>query len=84
MNIKESLKKVTDKEDLKFEEMQEVSLDIMSGKVTDAQIGAFLVALRMKGETIDEIAAAATAMRQVSLKVPLKNSEIIDTCSINS
>ena len=80
MNIKESLKKVTDKEDLKFEEMQEVSLDIMSGKVTDAQIGAFLVALRMKGETIDEIAAAATAMRQVSLKVPLKNREIIDTC----
>lgn len=80
MNIKESLKKITDRQDLNFEEMQEVSLDIMSGKVTDAQIGAFLVALRMKGETIDEIAAAATAMRQVSLKVPLKNDEIIDTC----
>ena len=80
MNIKESLRKITDKEDLNFEEMQKVSLDIMSGKVTDAQIGAFLVALRMKGETIDEIAAAATAMRQVSLKVPLENSEIIDTC----
>ena len=80
MNIKECLKKITDREDLKFEEMQKVSLDIMSGKVTDAQIGAFLVALRMKGETIDEIAAAATAMRQVSLKVPIKHSEIIDTC----
>ena len=80
MNIKESLNKITGGENLKFEEMQEVTLNIMTGKATDAQIGAFLVALRMKGETIDEIAAAATAMRQVSLKVPIQNRSILDTC----
>ena len=53
---------------------------IMSGRATDAQIGGFLIALRCKGETIDEIAAAAEVMRELADKVEVKGAHVIDTC----
>ncbi len=53
---------------------------IMNGKVTPAQIGAFLVGLRMKGETVIEIAAAARVMRQLALKINVSKQHLVDTC----
>jgi len=62
--IKEAIGKVVIGNDLDEGEMVEVMNEIMGGKATDAQIGAFITALRMKGETIDEIAGAARVMRE--------------------
>jgi len=63
MQIQQALHKLLNKQNLRIDEMREVMRLIMSGKATDAQIGGFLIALRCKGETIDEIAAAAELMR---------------------
>ena len=62
--IKEAIAKVINKEDLSNEMMTAVMDEIMSGEATDAQKAAFLTAMNMKGETIDEITAAARVMRQ--------------------
>lgn len=62
--IKEAIAKVTQKEDLCNEMMTEVMNEIMEGVATDAQKASFLTALNMKGETIDEITAAAKVMRE--------------------
>ncbi|NIN34077.1 MAG: anthranilate phosphoribosyltransferase, partial [Gammaproteobacteria bacterium] len=51
---------------------------IMQGETTPAQIGGFLIALRMKGETIDEIAAAASVMRDFALKVDVSGDHLVD------
>ncbi len=67
--IKQALAKVVTGQNLSEDEMIEVMDQIMSGKATEAQIGAFITALRMKGETIDEIAGAARVMRKKALKV---------------
>ena len=53
---------------------------IMSGQATDAQIGAFLVALRIKGETIDEIVGCAEVMREKATPITTTRPELIDTC----
>lgn len=60
--------------------MREVMRMIMSGRATDAQIAGFLIALRCKGETVDEIAAAVEVMRELASKVPITGDHIIDTC----
>src|SRR5438132_13800129 len=52
---------------------------IMSGEATPAQIGAFLVALRIKGETVDEITGLARVMREFSLKVPVDGTQVVAT-----
>ena len=63
--------------DLAAESMRQ----IMSGEATDAQIGAFLTALRMKGETPDEITALATVMRKFCTRInPKVNGRLVDTC----
>ncbi len=54
--------------------------EIMSGQATDAQIGAFLTGLRLKGETVDEIAGAAHVMREKAIKGPTRHEVVIDTC----
>jgi len=80
MNIQQALNKLLDKQDLNSAEMRDVMQLIMSGGATDAQIGGFLIALRCKGETVDEIAAAAAVMRELASKVPVSGKHIIDTC----
>lgn len=67
--IREAIKKLLDREDLSFEMTKAVMDDIMSGKATNAQIAAFITAMRMKGETIDEITACAMIMRKYGVKL---------------
>jgi len=81
--IKEAIGKVVMGQDLNREEMEQVMDQIMSGEATPAQIGAFITALRLKGETVDEITGAAVIMRRKALqvKIPGSGSEVIvDTC----
>jgi Anthranilate phosphoribosyltransferase len=66
MNIQQAIKAVIAKQDLNEGEMHDVMTDIMTGKTTDAQIGAFLVGLSMKGETVAEITASAKVMRSLA------------------
>lgn len=61
--IKEAIAKVVDREDLSEREMERAMEEVMSGGATPAQIGAFITALRMKGETVDEVTGAARVMR---------------------
>ncbi len=80
MNIKQALARVVEGKDLEFEEMQSVMREIMTGECTPAQIGGFLVALRMKSESLDEITAAASVMRELSTKVEVAAENLVDTC----
>lgn len=66
---------------LSFDAMQSVMHQVMAGELTHAQIAALLIALRIKGESVDEIAAAASVMRALSTKVHIEDSTyLIDTC----
>lgn len=67
--IREAIIKLTNKEDMTYEMAEAVMDEIMSGYVPDLQIGAYLVALSMKGETIDEITASAKGMRNHAVKL---------------
>jgi anthranilate phosphoribosyltransferase len=80
MNMQEAIQAALDKKNLSSTEMQEIMRIIMSGNATPAQIGGFLIALRCKGESIDEIAAAAGVMRELASKVSITSDHIIDTC----
>ena len=80
MHIPQALQTLLNKQNLNSDEMREVMRQIMSGRATDAQIGGFLIALRCKGETIDEIAAAAEVMRELADKVEVNGAHVIDTC----
>jgi anthranilate phosphoribosyltransferase len=77
--IKEALAKLLDGRDLTRDESREVMDAIMSGQATPGQIGGFLVALRVKGETADEIAGAAEAMRAHVVPVHPKRHDLVDT-----
>ncbi|MGE5558453.1 MAG: anthranilate phosphoribosyltransferase [Bacillota bacterium] len=78
--IKEALSKVTGGEDLSLPEAKEVMQEIMTGQVTPAQMGGYLVALRMKGETIQEIAGSALAMREQASLIRPSSDVLLDTC----
>ncbi len=80
MNIREALAKVVAKENLNQDEMHGVMTEIMTGQATSAQIGGFLVALRMKGETIDEVTGAAQVMRELATPVIVDAENLVDTC----
>ena len=80
MDITQALSKVVTREDLSTDEMKLVMQQIMTGQASDAQIGGFLVALRMKGESIDEITGAAQVMRELSTKVNVSGDYLVDTC----
>lgn len=69
MDIKAALARVVDNLDLSRDEMQDVMRAIMTGACSEAQIGAFLVALRMKSESLDEIEGAARVMRELATSV---------------
>lgn len=77
--IKEAINLVIQNISLSESEMAEVMTEIMEGRATDAQIGAFLAALRIKGETIEEITAATKVMRQKATKINAPEG-VIDTC----
>ena len=80
MNIQEAIAKVIEGADLSRGEMTDVMNQIMSGEATDAQIGAFLIALRVKGECVDEIAGAASVMREKATPIVTRHDVIVDTC----
>ena len=79
MDIQSAIKKVIAGEDLLGDEMTDVMQQIMTGQCTDSQIGGFLVGLRIKGETVTEVAAAASVMRELSESVSVDMEHLVDT-----
>ncbi|MEQ1560633.1 MAG: anthranilate phosphoribosyltransferase [Methyloglobulus sp.] len=80
MHIQPVLQKLLARQDLAAAEMREAMRVIMSGGASDAQVAGFLIALRCKSESVDEIAAAVEVMRELATKVPVTGNHIIDTC----
>ncbi len=80
MDMQAAIRAVTERQDLGREEMREAMRTIMTGGATPAQIGGFLIGLRMKGETVDEIAAAAEVMRELATPVKVSGPHLVDTC----
>ena len=80
MDITTAIAAVIDHRDLGADEMEMVMRSIMTGQATPAQIGGFLIGLRMKGETVDEIAAAARVMRELATAVDVSGPYLVDTC----
>lgn len=80
MNIQQALQAVLQRQDLNRDDMTAVMRQIMTGEATQAQIGGFLVGLRMKGETVDEITAAASVMRELAAGVDVPKEHLVDTC----
>ena len=78
MSIISALNTIVESKDLSESDMYLAFTEIMSGQATDAQIGAFLVALRMKGESIDEISGAVSAMRSLSVRVNVEHEHLVD------
>ncbi len=78
MDMISAIRAVTERRDLSADEMTSVMRTIMTGEATPAQIGGFLVGLRMKGETIDEIAAAAGVMRELATGVKVSGDHVVD------
>jgi len=80
MDIQGAIQAVIDKRNLSNDEMRNVMHSIMTGECTDAQIAGFLVGLRSKGETVDEITTAANVMRELASHVHINHDNLIDTC----
>ncbi len=78
MDMQAAIRAVTEKRNLDADEMTAVMRTIMTGEATPAQIGGFLIGLRMKGETVDEIAAAARVMRELATGVQVTGSNVVD------
>jgi anthranilate phosphoribosyltransferase len=78
--IREALAKIVQGIDLQEAEMMETMTEIMEGKATPAQIGAFITALRMKGETVAEVTGAARVMRLKATRIDARSPVIVDTC----
>lgn len=80
MNMSQALNQLVERKDLSKSEMQSVMRLVMTGEASPAQIAALLVALRMKGETVEEIAGAAEVMRELATPVNLSADNLVDTC----
>ncbi|KPV64014.1 MAG: Anthranilate phosphoribosyltransferase [Candidatus Bathyarchaeota archaeon BA2] len=79
--IKEGIQKLIGGTDLTYEESREIMKEIMSGEATSAQIAAFLTALRMKGETVNEITAFTEVMKEYCRRIhPRVKGRLVDTC----
>ena len=78
--IRETIQKVVDGQNLTECETVDTMNEIMSGEATPAQVASFITALRIKGETIEEITGAARVMREKSTKIHTKHPFVIDTC----
>ena len=77
--IQDAIQMLVDGESLSADQASAVMNEIMTGEATPAQVGSFLTALRMKGETVDEIAGMARVMREKSLHVSV-DGPVVDTC----
>jgi anthranilate phosphoribosyltransferase len=81
IKYKQALEQVLTGQDLSHADMLSLMQQVMSGELTPAQIAGLVIALRIKGESVDEITAAATVMRQLSTKVDIADkTHLIDTC----
>ena len=80
MDIQSAIRAVIEGRDLDGTQMTGVMHSIMTGECTPSQVGGFLVGLRMKGETVEEIAAAATVMRRLATQVEVDKAHLVDTC----
>ena len=80
MDIQKAINNIINNINLSREDMHSIMRTIMSGEATPAQIAGFLVALRIKGETVDEITGAAEVMRELATKVDVDKTNLIDTC----
>lgn len=80
MGIATAIRKVSLQENLSLQEAQAAMHDIMNGEATPAQIGAYLMGLRLKGETVEEIAGSARSMRDAANPATVKASMVVDTC----
>ena len=79
MDMQTAIRTVADGRDLDGDSMTAVMRTIMTGEATESQIGGFLIGLRMKGETVEEIAAAARVMRGLAASVPVAPDGLVDT-----
>jgi anthranilate phosphoribosyltransferase len=80
MGIQHAIRKVSQRENLTQDEAQAAMDDIMAGNATPAQIGGYLMALRLKGETVEEITGSARSMRAAANPAPVRSQRVIDTC----
>lgn len=81
MDIRNAIDRLSRGTDLRVEEAEAIMQQIMQGNATEAQIGAYLMSLRIKGETPDEITGSARAMRAAAHRVPTSvNVDLLDTC----
>ena len=78
--IVEAIKKLVDGTNLTQKEAEEVFEQIMSGQATDAQIGAYLIAQKMTGESVAEITGAAKVMKAKATPIPTSKTQLVDTC----
>ncbi len=78
--IRETIAKLAEKEDLRETQMMAVMEEIMEGAATPAQIASFITALRIKGETVEELTGAARIMRKKATRIDARSSVVVDTC----
>lgn len=78
--IKDAIAKLADRSSLTEQEAESVMLEIMDGAATPAQIAAYLMGLRLKGETVEEIAGSVRAMRAKAVRIAVGNPLVVDTC----
>ena len=79
MKITSAINHLLDGQDLAPDAMRALMRSIMTGGATPAQIGGFLVALRAKGETVQEVVAAAEVLREMAVRVPVACAHLVDT-----
>lgn len=80
MKIQQAINTLVNQQDLSSAQMHAVMQSIMSGGASDAQIAGFLIALRCKGESVDELVAAVSVIRELASKIEVSGDHIIDTC----
>src|SRR5258708_9909553 len=80
MSIQHAISKISKRQDVTEEEAEAAMDEIMGGTATPAQIGGYLMGLRLKGETIDEITGSARSMRRAANHPHVKTLGLIDTC----
>lgn len=78
--IKDAIAKLADRTSLTEKEAEEVMAEIMDGMAKPAQIAAYLMGLRLKGETVDEIVGSVRAMRARAVRIPVGDPNVVDTC----